>query len=277
MDKLLWNKMNDEWNGEITMIDELNKKNYMNNNDMLEEIVVDTSEKYNSTQSNNKKDNKYGQNQQSQIQSEEICNNILQNFNNDYKKMEDLEILSNIVKILSYCVNKCVTNTDENYRRILSLLEWILGAIQYFIIELNIKCMINKNIDVYKLSRSSYKLCQSKNNCIYQYPDDINSVKVCKNQHYPYDNLYVDCESLINYIKNYLNIIINKNNKFSNLIINNNTLDIENIKKCLITIHYVFVSMYRELMIISDMYSKNADFNIRNYHKFCYKKIVIYK
>ena len=124
----------------------------------------------------------------------------------DYKILQDLDIISNILKLLNWTINNCdmLNNVDNTTSHISNIyyeaINWICDAFKYFIVELKIPEINNKAY--IGLVRSSYKLCPQKSNCIFQYPDDANESSSCKNQHYPYLNLYHDSISIKNYIKN---------------------------------------------------------------------------
>lgn len=210
-----------------------------------------------------------------------------------FSGMTDLENLNNMLKVLNWCSNKdyneyvnvlpndIVLGSKNDINIFYNAINWICLTLNYFIVELKIPEIKDR---VYTgLVRSSYKLCPQKSNCCYQYPDDENMVLGCKNQHYPYANLYVDALSIKMYIHNY----INKNSdtltsKFvsaysetksehpSNDILHTTKveLNVNELKRCLSTLHYVILIMYRELETIVKYRSADPNFNIRKFHKY---------
>jgi len=150
---------------------------------------------------------------------------------------------------------------------------------------------IQKIIKQYNgLNRSSYKLCPNKSNCIYQYPDN-NTHHNCKFQHFPYDNLYLDCYSILQHIKeSYDDHLTQNTSKTTKLVkaLSSRSINYENssintsesdttkptsiacneLKRCLTTLNYVFMIMYRELDVIDRNRKSEPNYNIRKYHSY---------
>lgn len=255
-----WKNYNDEWNNEIYSLDSSNKLIVVNSLDN-QTITVNTeliSEE------------KLVVNHATIITFDDISNIIkLDNFNS----INDLIILDNIIKVLGWSINNCDINVN-NYNNFTSAIKWICKCTEYFMKELNIPEIVNKTH--IGLIRSSYKLCPQKSNCIYQYPDNTNN-NSCKYQHYPYANLYIDCMSIINYINTYFSNTDDKDEltKTNKLIIAlaKNTLqdkdfNIGELKRCLTTINFVFMIMFRELETIDKCRNHESKYDIRRYH--CY-------
>ena len=194
--------------------------------------------------------------------------------NKDFNELSDLINLGNIVK----CVDWCVTNSEinqTNYKLFLTCMEYVCECIMYFVNELNID---KTNIRHYDgtVRSSSYKLCQQKINCKYQYPDTGEESNGCKCQHYPYLNLYSDCHVICEHIKHKFEsnsqILENTVAKTDKLIaaLNVAKTDYNNdLQRCLKTISYVLGMMYTELETVDKCRKSEPNYDIRKYH--CYK------
>lgn len=258
MDINSWKTYNDEWNNEIFSLDNENKINIFNSTD---EITINISSE--------------------QLEDKLPPNHInttiddIQNIINimNINELNDLEILNNIIKVLGWAITNCDVN-ETNYNTFTEAVNWICKCIEYFMKELCIPEITNKqNVG---LVRSSYKLCPQKSNCIYQYPDNTTNNNSCKFQHYPYASLSVDCSSIVTYINSYFNSKVQENlSKTTKLImaltkssISDKDINLGELKRCLTTINFVFMIMYRELDTIDKCRKHEPNYNIRKYH--CY-------
>jgi hypothetical protein len=255
-----WKLYEDEWNSDIINKDNNNKLSVSNSTE--DETIITVNTEVEETKSVNNYSN---------ITNEQI-NDIIKITN--FKEYQDLVILDNIIKVLAWAINNCYV-TPENYNYFVNNMKWICSAISYFINELNIK--ENTNKVQCGLIRSSYKLCPQGSNCIYQYPDNANSNNCCKFQHYPYASLYIDCISIINYIHSSFESEVDTINtsKTSKLImaltktsIGDKKFSLNELKRCLTTINFVFMIMYRELDIIDKCRKNESNYNIRKYHAY---------
>jgi len=256
-----WKTYTDDWNKYIF---ELNNKNKENAKYLLD-VNIANNDKKNDNIGNMTNNIDNNQNNNKLIDIENIINNT------NYKTREDIDILKNMTSISTWLLeNHNINNNTYNY--FLTVLQWQIEALKYFINELNIKQLYNKTHTL--LIRSSYKLCNSKADCKYHYPDDIINKKGCNHQHYPYAQLYMDCLSVYNYIYCYYNKnTTSKANKLMSIVVQQyNEFDNVNLNKCLRTINYVINSIYKELENIIRYRSKDPDFNIRNYHYHYEKK-----
>ena len=107
-----------------------------------------------------------------------------------------------------------------------------------------------------KIIRSSYKFCNYKHNCSYNY--DRHKKKGCYADHYPHDMIYADCDALIYCLDKYYK---NESEFYNKEII-----------KCINTISYVIKHMYEELNNLC-LYSNSKDYNKFHYVKSTSKKI----
>ena len=169
--------------------------------------------------------------------------------------LNSLELLELELEI-SINLNKYYFSYNNNNKSIIiKLLNKILNICQILKDKLNMKTiqikkdMINKN----NVPRSSYKFCNHKDACKFNYSKDKN--KKCHNHHYVHNLLEYDIYTIIYYIEN----LITENN------LNNN----QEIIKSFTTINYVIKHMYEELNNIK-LYSKKNEC-IEKYHHYNYK------
>lgn len=257
-----WKDYSDEWNTDVYSLDNANKLLVIDSTDNQVTISVNTDSP----------DEKIVTNNAVIISLNDVLEIIkLNNFNS----INDLVILDNIIKVLGWAINNCDVNAD-NYTNFVNAISWICKCVDYFTKELGIPEIINK--PQFGLIRSSYKLCPQKSNCIYQYPDNINNNSSCKYQHYPYANLSIDCMSIINYINSFFSNYsstqedTSKTTKLIIALTKNNLQDKEfntsELKRCLTTINFVFMIMFRELETIDKCRKHETNYDIRKYH--CY-------
>lgn len=184
-----------------------------------------------------------------QFNIDELIKNIIDI--NKLKKENSLFLLKLILNN-STNLNKFYFQTSENKKnKILIILNNILEITNILKNKINLNT-IHVNLSLIKetfIPRSSYKFCNFKDNCNYNYNKCKN--KGCYAHHYVYDLLEYDLKSIIYYIENFIvNDIISSNKE---------------ITKSLSTINYVIKHMYEELNNIS-IYIKK-DENIEKYHK----------
>ena len=255
-----WKDYSDSWNLELFNLDNSNKIKFSelinNNSDLTKEKNHNIeSEIYNDTHNF------------STILSLQEMLDIINISDFKINNLSDIFILKNLIKVIGWCINNCNSSLHkDNYLNYLDSVKWITATIKYFMNELNIKELQNKQFNC-KLIRSSYKLCPQKNNCIFQYPDNIKSNNSCRYQHYPYASLYIDCSSIVQYIEYHFS---SHNSDNSSII--KSTIDTEfnisELKRCLTTINYVIMIMFRELDIINKYRHTEPNYDIRKYHAY---------
>jgi hypothetical protein len=259
-----WKHYNDEWNNDIYQKDTNNKALVSNNNEYFIEVSTEVIDEVKNTQSTS-------------ISIDEI-NDLIDT--NNVKNNNDLVNLDNVIKVINWCTFNC-TIDETNYKQFLRCITWVCGVIKYFMMELvisEISETANKNST--ELTRSSYRLCPNKSNCMYQYPDQGDHPKSCKYQHYPYANLLLDCTSIVNYINHYFvkndnSIAALNNSKTSKVVmalasysVLDKEFNVQELRRCLTTINFVFMIMYRELDTINKCRNCENDYNIRKYHAY---------
>ena len=166
--------------------------------------------------------------------------------------LDSLELLEFEFEI-SVNLNKYYFSYNNNNKSIIiNLLNKILNICQILKEKLNMntiqikKEIINKN----NLPRSSYKFCNHKDACKFNYSKDKN--KKCHNHHYVHNLLEYDIYTIIYYIEH--------------LITDNNLNNNQEIIKSFTTINYVIKHMYEELNNIK-LYSKKNEC-IEKYHQY---------
>lgn len=242
-----WKSNVDDWNKDIYELDENNKKFVLDNYK-----VVSKSSEQTDTKNNNKSVNNFN------------IDEVLAK--NEYKSMEDIDILALMVDVSVWMIDNSDLNVNT-YNTFMKLLNWQIAAIKHFIIELNITKPQEKTYT--NLIRSSYKLCTARSDCKFHYPDNMTDKKGCNNQHYPYAQLYVDCMSVLHYVTSFFNKGKNET-KADKLIAtftqHQHDFDYTDLNRCLRTINFVISAVHKELDNVIRYRSSDKDFNIRNYH-----------
>lgn len=166
------------------------------------------------------------------LDNEKILNEIQKILEiKDIKSFTTLDILKQQDLLSSY-LSKSIQNTDININFLIQILEWIMNTSKELNNRIGLKLFShNENlIKQDKVIRSSYKFCNFKHNCSYNYD---NKKKGCYADHYVHHMVYADIESLLKCIKMYYSdkeVIQNKE-----------------IVKCINTISFVIKHMYEEL------------------------------
>ncbi len=165
---------------------------------------------------------------------------------NEYEKINDLELLEKEALIIIYINRFLLKNKlkEDNKKFFIDLFTWIKNVSDFFSTKLNLQKIIHSKRfkDEFFINRCSYKFCNFKDNCEYNY--DKNSKK-CNSDHYVHNMVSADCDSLINYL---------------------NTNDIEKVDhhnemmKCINTLMFVINHMYNELKN-KLYYSKTKEIN----------------
>jgi hypothetical protein len=164
----------------------------------------------------------------------------------DLKSLNDLELLEKealiIIYINRYLLKNKLTETDKAF--FIDLFKWIKNVSEYFTVKLNLNQISHSKRfkDEYLINRCSYKFCNYKDNCEFNYDK---KEKKCNSDHYVHNMVYADTESLINYL------------------LNNNLEKVDHhneMMKCINTLMFVINHMYNELKN-KIFYSKNKSIN----------------
>ena len=160
----------------------------------------------------------------------------------NFKDYTSLDILKKQDLLSSY-LSKSIQNTNINIIFLKKILVWLMDTSNYLNNKVGLK-IYNHNdtlIKQDKVIRSSYKFCNFKHNCSYNYD---NKKKGCYADHYVHNMVYADIFALLNCIDKYhsdKDVIQNKE-----------------IVKCINTISFVIRHMYEELHNLC-MYCPNSN------------------
>lgn len=153
---------------------------------------------------------------------------------NELSNYTSLEILKKEDLLSSYLSKSILQSNTTSKDFILKLLEWIRYATKNLAIRLKQKlhCHNDTLLKKEKIVRNSYKFCNYKHLCQYNY--NPTKKKCCFSDHYIHNSIYADIDILIKYInKFYSEIEYIEYNK--------------EIIRCINTISYVIKHMYEEL------------------------------
>ena len=151
----------------------------------------------------------------------------------DLKSLNDIELLEKealiIIYINRYLLKNKLTETDKGF--FIDLFKWIKNTSEYFTIKLNLNQISHSKRfkDEFLINRCSYKFCNYKDNCEFNYDK---KEKKCNSDHYVHNMVFADTESLINYLLN---------NNLENVDHHNEMM------KCINTLMFVINHMYNEL------------------------------
>jgi len=168
----------------------------------------------------------------------------------DLKTLNDLELLEKealiIIYINRYLLKNKLTETDKGF--FIDLFKWIKNTSEYFTIKLKLTQISHSKRfkDEYLINRCSYKFCNYKDNCEFNYDK---KEKKCNADHYVHNMVYADTESLINYL------------------LNNNLEKVDHhneMMKCINTLMFVINHMYNEL---KNKIFYNTNKNINELHQ----------
>ena len=190
------------------------------------------------------------------LNNEKILNEIEKILNNNnFSNMTSLEILKNQDLISSY-ISKSIQNILINKKIFLRSIIYLRNSSKYLSEKIK-QNLFNHNLECLrkdKIIRSSYKFCNFKQNCNYNYES---GKKGCYADHYPHNMIYADCLSLIECINKYYK--------------NEEEIQNKEIMRCINTISFVIKHMYDELNNLC-MYSKRNEHDKFHYVKLNNKK-----
>jgi hypothetical protein len=164
----------------------------------------------------------------------------------DFKSINDLDILEKealiIIYINRFLLKNKLKETEKQF--FIDLFNWIKNTSKYFTDKLGLLEITHSKRfkEDYLINRCSYKFCNYKDNCEFNYDK---KGKKCNSDHYVHNMVFADCDSLINYL------------------INNDLEKVDHhneMMKCINTLMFVINHMYNELKN-KLFYSKNKDVN----------------
>ena len=160
----------------------------------------------------------------------------------DFRTLETVKMIeyqniiaNNLKKFLKQC-------TNENIESHITKLKWLSNVNDYLNKKLNLPEITTKSSVNNSITRSSYKFCEYSYNCEYNYPKNAKKIRGCYKQHYVYNFLKADVDSII------LHLIKAKEN--------NTKINFEQLNICMNTICYVIGKMKEE---IENLYSQHKE------------------
>ena len=237
-----------------------NKINYDSNvkwYDLIEKKIFENSYDY---ESDDNSDNEINLNNISfSLENEQILTEINNIIDDDkITTYNSLEILKKQDLVSSY-LSKSMQNNNINKVFLIKLLNWICITSKELATRINMPIFNHdkSNIQVDRIIRSSYKFCNFKHTCNYNYD---NKKKGCYADHYVHNMVYADLNALLVCIEMYY--------KDQEIIQNKEFI------KCVNTISFVIKHMYEELnnlclYINKDEYEK---FHVIKNTSFCQNK-----
>lgn len=228
--KLIWSEHFDKNNNK-----DVNVKEY----DSEEETNTNVNQNVNIEESNFSIDN-----EKILLKINEITN--IKSFN----KFNSIEILKMEDLIISYLNKYVVQNNILQKNFFIKMLTWLELSSNELAVRIKLKKITHAflNSKIPSIPRSSYKFCNFKDSCQYNYDDKKEG---CYADHYVHNMVRADVEALIQYIN--INSELDKINHNKEII------------KCINTISYVIHHMYDELKNVC-LYCKNKN-DIDKYHK----------
>lgn len=190
------------------------------------------------------------------LNNENILNEICKILNDDnLSNLTALELLQKQDLISSY-ISKSMQNNSINKDFFHKNLEFLKKTSEILSKKINLK-LYTHNYDFVKkdkIVRSSYKFCNYKHSCSYNYDK---GKKGCYADHYPHHMVYADCDALIYCLDTHYK----EENEISN----------KEIIRCINTISFVIKHMLEELNNLC-LYSKKEDYDKFHFIKYNSKK-----
>ncbi len=167
-------------------------------------------------------------------------NKILQQKN--FKNYTSLEILKNQDLVSSY-ISKSIQNNIINKKFFIECISYLKNTSKLLSEKIS-QALFTHNYNFIKkdkIIRSSYKFCNYKHDCTYNYEK---GKKGCYADHYPHNMIYADCDALLECINLYY--------------IDDNEIQNKELVRCINTISFVIRHMYEEINNLC-MYSTRAE------------------
>ena len=179
------------------------------------------------------------------LDNEQILKEIDNIFNIKHIEKCNTLILLKYQNLLISYLNKSIQNTSIKKDFMLQILNWILLSSKILSNKLNLEITSHNEelLKSDKILRSSYKFCNFKHKCNYNYDT---KKKGCYADHYVHNSIYADIEVLI---------------KWTNMF---NITHSKELIKCVNTISFVIKHQYEELHNLC-MYVKNES-DYEKYH-----------
>ena len=153
----------------------------------------------------------------------------------DPKKIDDLTLLEYQTYISSHLkkyIKQCVDNIDTiNFLLHIPKFEWLANGSKYLSEKLGLEINYHRiTPEMSIIPRSSYKFCEYNYDCQFNYKNKFNG---CFAQHFVHNLVHADLVAIINYLKYKIDTP--------------NTINFEELLKCITTSSYVIKHMLEEL------------------------------
>jgi len=180
------------------------------------------------------------------------CNNSVEI--NSYKNKNSLVILQKEVEIIKLLTKYSLQNNTLNYNFFLDTLNFLFQLSEILRLRINQKEIIHDNKFINNsISRCSYKFCNYKDSCVYNY--NTKNKSQCYQDHYVHRMVSADLNILIDYIKS-------KNEDNEDYIVPN-----KEILKSINTLSFVINHMESELRA-KCMYIDESEWDKNHYVKY---------
>lgn len=153
---------------------------------------------------------------------------------NLFKKQNSYRILQKELEIIKILTTYTLSNKSIDYVFIKQTIETLFGLSEILKHRIRQKSITinNDKKSLGVINRCSYKFCNFKENCTYNYNKEIN--KICYQDHYVHNMVSVDLKNLLDYIN-------------SNM--DKNSIELKEILKTINTLSYVITHMENELRL----------------------------
>ena len=192
------------------------------------------------------------------LNNENILNEIYKILN--YRKFDDMSSLEIIQKqdLISSYISKSIQNNIIKKNFFIDCITYLKDTSEVLSKKLNLS--IHKHnyefVKKDKIIRSSYKFCNYKHNCSYNYDK---GKKGCYADHYPHHMIYADCDALLYCVNTYYENMEEISNK--------------EVIRCINTISYVIKHIFDELNNLC-LYCKREDHDKFHFIKYNAKKYI---
>lgn len=161
----------------------------------------------------------------------------------DVKSIPDTQILKYQSDVANH-LKKNVKSISKN--QLLQMLLWLSVANNFMSDKLCLPAVVSRNSNRNLINRSSYKFCEYSYDCEFNYPSNShknkkNKTKGCYKQHFVYNILKNDIDSIIIYLEN------------------NDDININELSKCINTVSFVINRMKDEYDNLVAKFGLNSD------------------
>ena len=157
----------------------------------------------------------------------------------DFNSTGSIQLISHQLTIINYiknCIKNCAdVNGTSSTDLYIKYLYWLSDVNLHMSRKLGLQNVMHRNFGVDIIPRSSYKFCEYSHDCEFNYPPKQNKKKNtrgCYKQHFVYNYLKTDIDSVIDYLNKNKDVNYNQLNKCINtmlFVINKMKDELENL------------------------------------------------